>query len=54
VVDKHGGEIDFESEVGKGTTFIIRLPLNVEDEGESGEEVEGANDAGGRKEKIEA
>jgi PAS domain S-box-containing protein len=27
VVDKHGGTIDFETETGKGTTFIIRLPL---------------------------
>ncbi len=27
IVDKHGGTIDVESEVGKGTTFIIRLPL---------------------------
>ena len=27
VVDKHGGTITVESEVGKGTTFIIRLPL---------------------------
>jgi PAS domain S-box-containing protein len=27
VVDKHGGTIAFESEVGRGTTFIIRLPL---------------------------
>ena len=27
-VDKHGGTIDLESEVGKGTTFIIRLPIN--------------------------
>jgi PAS domain S-box-containing protein len=26
VVDKHGGTIDFETEEGKGTTFIIRLP----------------------------
>lgn len=26
VVDKHGGEITFETEIGKGTTFIIRLP----------------------------
>lgn len=26
VVDKHGGSIQFETEVGKGTTFIIRLP----------------------------
>ena len=27
VVNKHGGTIDVESEVGKGTTFLIRLPL---------------------------
>jgi signal transduction histidine kinase len=28
IVDKHGGELAFETETGKGTTFIIRLPLN--------------------------
>ncbi|HLH55624.1 MAG TPA: HAMP domain-containing sensor histidine kinase, partial [Verrucomicrobiae bacterium] len=27
IVDKHGGKISFESAVGKGTTFIIQLPL---------------------------
>ncbi len=27
IVDKHGGLIDLDSEPGKGTTFIIRLPL---------------------------
>jgi signal transduction histidine kinase len=27
VVQKHGGTIRFESAVGKGTTFIVRLPL---------------------------
>jgi PAS domain S-box-containing protein len=26
VVDKHGGSIHFETEEGKGTTFVIRLP----------------------------
>jgi signal transduction histidine kinase len=26
IVDKHGGALTFESEVGRGTTFIIRLP----------------------------
>jgi PAS domain S-box-containing protein len=30
VVDKHGGSIDFESKVGQGTTFIIRLPLEAD------------------------
>jgi two-component system, NtrC family, sensor kinase len=30
VVDKHGGTISFTSEVGQGTVFIIRLPLNPE------------------------
>jgi two-component system NtrC family sensor kinase len=28
VVDKHGGTIDFETEVGRGTTFFIRLPID--------------------------
>jgi PAS domain S-box-containing protein len=27
IVDKHGGKISFETEVGRGTTFVIRLPL---------------------------
>ncbi len=27
VVDKHGGSIGFETEVGRGTTFIVTLPL---------------------------
>jgi NO-binding membrane sensor protein with MHYT domain/nitrogen-specific signal transduction histidine kinase len=26
IVDKHGGTIHFETQVGKGTTFIVRLP----------------------------
>jgi PAS domain S-box-containing protein len=31
VVEKHGGMIFFETEMSKGTTFIIRLPLNQSD-----------------------
>ena len=27
IVDAHGGEIEVDSEVGKGTTFIIHLPV---------------------------
>jgi signal transduction histidine kinase/DNA-binding response OmpR family regulator len=29
IVKKHGGELTFETEVGKGTTFIIRLPFGA-------------------------
>ncbi len=28
VVDKHGGSLSFESTVGKGTTFHVRLPID--------------------------
>jgi signal transduction histidine kinase len=28
VVDKHGGSLAFESELGKGTTFTVRLPID--------------------------
>jgi len=27
VVDKHGGHLSFDSEVGEGTTFVVRLPI---------------------------
>lgn len=30
IVEKHGGSISFETEVGRGTTFIVRLPLAVD------------------------
>jgi signal transduction histidine kinase len=26
VVNKHGGSLSFESEVGRGTTFLVRIP----------------------------
>jgi two-component system, NtrC family, sensor kinase len=29
IVRKHGGTVSFETEVGKGTTFILRLPINA-------------------------
>ena len=28
VVDKHSGSLTFETELGRGTTFVVRLPLN--------------------------
>ena len=28
VVDKHGGTIHFETEIGKGTAFVVRLPID--------------------------
>lgn len=28
IVDKHGGTISFETETGRGTVFILRLPVN--------------------------
>jgi signal transduction histidine kinase len=27
IVKKHGGTVGFETEVGKGTTFVLRLPI---------------------------
>ena len=34
VVEKHGGSIELESEVGVGTTFMVRLPIKCEEETE--------------------
>jgi len=33
VVNKHGGSIDVESQVGRGTTFTVRLPLETAEQG---------------------
>jgi two-component system NtrC family sensor kinase len=33
VVDKHGGTIDFETEIGVGTTFHIRIPVAAQSQG---------------------
>ncbi|MFO0743359.1 MAG: ATP-binding protein, partial [Labilithrix sp.] len=32
IVDKHHGEIGFDTVEGKGTTFIVRLPVDVHEE----------------------
>ncbi len=29
IVEQHGGEIEFHSELGKGSTFLIRLPAST-------------------------
>jgi len=35
VVDKHGGTIGFETELGQGTLFTIHLPLEADAPGAS-------------------
>jgi two-component system NtrC family sensor kinase len=28
IIDRHGGHIDIQSEMGKGTSVVIRLPVS--------------------------
>lgn len=35
IIDRHAGEISVASEVGVGTTFLVRLPLTLSAEGEA-------------------
>jgi two-component system, NtrC family, sensor kinase len=30
VTKRHGGTLTFETEVGRGTTFVVRLPLETD------------------------
>jgi signal transduction histidine kinase len=36
IIKEHEGTISVETEVGKGTTFLIRLPMKVVEEGSDG------------------
>jgi len=47
VVHRHKGTITFESEVGRGTTFRIRIPINPQSLSQKGDGHEEADPAGG-------
>jgi PAS domain S-box-containing protein len=42
VVKAHGGSIHFETEMGRGTTFHVRLPMRRDDDAGAGAEMPGA------------
>lgn len=37
IIKEHNGSLSVESEVGKGTTFIVRLPVTIEEESKKDE-----------------
>jgi signal transduction histidine kinase len=37
IIKEHKGTISVESEVGKGTTFIVRIPVTAEEESKKDE-----------------
>jgi signal transduction histidine kinase len=43
VVEQHGGTIDFETEMGRGTTFVIRVPLAPKPQADGVQPVEEAS-----------
>lgn len=43
ITEKHGGTINFETEIGRGTTFIVRLPISEESSSSKGAESEKAD-----------
>ena len=48
VVERHGGTLTFTTEIGKGTTFHIRLPLGDEAEQPARDAITGVNPASSR------
>ena len=43
ITEKHGGTINFETEIGRGTTFIVRLPISGKSSSSKGTESEKAD-----------
>jgi signal transduction histidine kinase len=40
VVDRHGGEISFETEMGQGTTFTVCIPIQPQSDPKKGDNYE--------------
>ena len=43
ITEQHGGTINFETEIGRGTTFIVRLPIAEKSSSSKGKESEEAH-----------